>query len=826
MGAYLMSADTYGLKWPNETTQLEREMWFIKSGGLHTKKDGSTYGLGLSEHFHRMRKIIWPELDDETSGQRWHKVCRDTILSSPITVLMGPACVAGETRILNPLTGKSPTIEHLFRNGIAPTVMTLYGPEQASVPFIKGFAQLYRVKLSDGSSFLATAQHRVLTALGFRHVEDVKIGQCLFSYVIQPRGQYAKMGSGKVVDSMACCSPYPRPGGELLHRAREACQVPSPLPAGVQTYNPYYSGVGGSDQSSGIAPPASLGRGGRMSPCLSIGMAQVLSITKAGKDVYYDLTVPRAAHYFAEGAIHHNSTGKTHEPAWLFLCDWMCLPNDTCVLVSSTDMRGLRLRVWGEIVSLWERAVERFPELPGHLIDSKLAITAESVMEDGEINDRTARDFRSAIIGIPTIQGGKFVGLGKFVGIKQKRVRLIADEAAQMGGGFLSAFSNLNKNPDFRAVVIGNPNDPLDCLGRAAEPRDGWDGHMEPTKTEVWDTRFMDGKCCNLIGTDSPNNDFPEDKKPRFPYLIHKRKIDETAAFFGRESYEFYSQSVGAMKIATLSRRILTRRMCEDNNALLPHCDWQRGNRTSIGGLDAAYGGDRTVFIHAEFGMSVDGKVRLLLHPPALVPISPKSPLEPEDQIAAFVKRECEGLGITPGNFFHDSTGRGSLGTALARAWSAECNPVEFGGVPSKRPVSLDHYVTDRAKNTRRLVLCDEFYTHKIAELWFSVRYCVEAGQLRGLTPETMDEGCMREWRQEKNDKRSIETKTEMKVRLGRSPDLMDAVAIVVEGARRKGFQISKLANESPNKSRSDDYLRGVARQQREMLRAKELVPT
>jgi hypothetical protein len=599
----------YGTNWPGDATPLEIEMACIRRGGKWDSKSGAKCGLGLSHHFHRMRKIIWPELDDEDCGQRWHKLCRDIICAHPIVCLMGPASVA-----------------------------------------------------------------------------------------------------------------------------------------------------------------------------------------------------------------------KTHEAAWWVLCDWLCFPNDTCFLVSSTDMRGLRLRVWGEIASLWERAVERFPDLPGHMIDSKLAITAESVLDaDGELNDRTARDFRSAIIGIPTIQGGKFVGIGKFLGIKQKRVRLVGDELAQMGSSFLAGLSNLSKNPDFKAILIGNPNDPLDCLGRAAEPKDGWDTHMEPEKTEVWDTRFMDGKCINLIGTDSPNNDFPEDKKPRFPYLIHKRKIEETAAFFGRDSYEFYSQSVGCMKIATLSRRILTRRMCEDNEALLPSCDWEGSPRTKIAGLDAAYGGDRTVFISAEFGKAVDGKVRLLLHPPALVPISPKSPLEPEDQIAAFIKRECEGLGIPPGNVAHDSTGRGSLGTALARAWSAECNPVEFGGVPTKRPVSLDHYVMDRTTNTRRLLRCDEFYTHKIGELWFSVRYTVEAGQLRGLTTETMDEGCRREWRLEKNDKRSVETKAEMKIRLGRSPDLMDAVAIVVEMARRRGFQISKLANdEGPRKS--NEWLNLLRHQQQALLQSKQLV--
>lgn len=72
------------------------------------------------------------------------------------------------------------------------------------------------------------------------------------------------------------------------------------------------------------------------------------------------------------------------------------------------------------------------------------------------------------------VQGGKYVGLGKYAGIKQKRMRLIADEAQFMGLTFLSAFANLDKNPDFRAIVLGNPNDILDPLGKAAEPLDGW----------------------------------------------------------------------------------------------------------------------------------------------------------------------------------------------------------------------------------------------------------------------------------------------------------------------------------------------------------------
>src|SRR6185295_14856319 len=220
------------------------------------------------------------------------------------------------------------------------------------------------------------------------------------------------------------------------------------------------------------------------------------------------------------------SSGKTHEASWIYLVEYFCFPQETCVLVSSTDIRGLRLRVWGEITMLWEMATKKFDFLSGHLIDSRIAITTDSLDED---DDDVVRDMRKGIVGIPTVQNGKFIGLGKWVGIKQKRVRLIADEASMMGSTFLSAFANLNKNESFQAIVLGNPNDLLDPLGKAAEPKDGWtEEYLEAEKTKVWDTRFMNGRCVNLIGLDSPNMDFPEDQPTRYKYLISRKKIQET----------------------------------------------------------------------------------------------------------------------------------------------------------------------------------------------------------------------------------------------------------------------------------------------------------
>lgn len=510
------------------------------------------------------------------------------------------------------------------------------------------------------------------------------------------------------------------------------------------------------------------------------------------------------------------SSGKTHEAAWTKLCEYLVFPEDTLILVSSTDIRGLRLRVWGEIVSLWERARDRFPaHVSGHLIDSKLAIATDNVEEEG------ARDLRKGIIGIPCVQNGKFVGLGKYAGIKQKRIRLIGDECQFMGASFLSAFANLDKNADFRAIILGNPNDPLDQLGKAAEPRDGWGSFMEPEKTVVWETRFFNGRCVNLIGTDSPNFDYPETEPTKFPYLISREKIANTLSFFPKDSFEYQSQCVGSMKTGVLAHRVLTRDICQKFNT---HKDviWDGMKPlTRIYGLDAAYGGDRCVGGFIEFGVDIDGKVKLSVSEPHVIPIRIGTGMTPEDQIAERVRVECEQNGIPPENMFHDATGRGSLGTALARLWSAQTNPIEFGGPASERPVCLDLFIFDTEVHARRLKKCSEHYIKFVTELWFSIRYAVEADQIRNLPEDVMEELCMRKWEFFK-DKYVLEpksgtgTKPGMKERTGRSPDLADWLSICVEGARRKGFNISRLAS-SEAEAVNTQWVRDIREKQRRL---------
>lgn len=519
------------------------------------------------------------------------------------------------------------------------------------------------------------------------------------------------------------------------------------------------------------------------------------------------------------------SCGKTHEAAKWGLIEYFSAPDHTCVLVSSTDIRGLKLRVWGEICDLWQKAINRWPHLPGHILESRIAITTDE-LEDGDMASRQVRDMRKAICGIPCIQDKKYVGLAKYHGIKQTRMRLVGDELSQMSGNFLKSIANLNNNTDFQAVVCFNPNDTSDPGGQVAEPKDGWTSHMEPTKTEVWDTRFMEGRCINFVGTDSPNFDDPNQPN-RYPYLIGPRKIKELVSAFGKDSFEYYSQGVGVMKIGQLSRRVVTRDLCRKNHAL-DQPVWKDDRRIKVYGLDAAYGGDRCIGGSAEFGEDLDGKIILHIHQPRNIPLDTTD--DAENIIARAVKADCENEDIPPENMGHDSTGRGRLGTALSRIWSPMTNPIEFGGKATERPVSEDMYTTDPETRERRLIMCSEYYDRFVTELWFSVAFAIEGGQIRGLPEEVMDELCLRMWDMVRG-KKSVEPKSSnttagrmgMKERTGRSPDLGDWCSIVVEMARRKGFRIARLGNGSSYTGESFNWLTDRANGFRTMMKSKQL---
>ena len=86
------------------------------------------------------------------------------------------------------------------------------------------------------------------------------------------------------------------------------------------------------------------------------------------------------------------SSGKTHYAAKFFLTEYWAWANETTILASSTDLRGLQLRIWGEMSMLFNQAKKNHPWLAGNILESRHSISTDNLGSD------SARDLRNGII--------------------------------------------------------------------------------------------------------------------------------------------------------------------------------------------------------------------------------------------------------------------------------------------------------------------------------------------------------------------------------------------------------------------------------------------
>lgn len=523
-----------------------------------------------------------------------------------------------------------------------------------------------------------------------------------------------------------------------------------------------------------------------------------------------DLLLKNFIEHRVIGVMGPASSGKTREAADFARMVYYAFPDCTTIILTSTERETLEDRVWGEIKNQHREARKVWDGVPGHLIESKQRLVTDSRHTD----DEGGRDFRNGMVGVPTKKGGTYQGMGSFAGRKNKIVILIADEASLLPRIFVDAFANLSKNNTignssnplfgFKGIALGNPKDTTDALGVICEPSPemgGWDGGIDQTpETKTWPIRWPNGVCVQLPGTDSPNLD----GKLGIP-LITQEHIDADIAFYGKDSLQFTMMDQGMMPRGQGSRRVITRQKCLRFWAMEDPI-WANQNILKIGFLDAAYrgvGGDRCIFgeLHMGTGIDKEGKERpmLALAGTMLVPISALIDELPEDQIAKFVIPQCLQRGIPQEKLYFDSTGRGSLMSAFARHEFPHVQTVEFGGNPTERPVGSD-------MTGRMTTLCKDYYYNFVSELWYSIGLVIESGQFRGLTEDVMTELTLREWGYVgKPVKIQVEPKSDMKKKSGRSPDLADGLAVGIEGARRCGFIIQKLAK-FPQNSQSEEW--------------------
>jgi hypothetical protein len=140
---------------------------------------------------------------------------------------------------------------------------------------------------------------------------------------------------------------------------------------------------------------------------------------------------------------------------------------------------------------------------------------------------------------------------------------------------------------------------------------------------------------------------------------------------------------------------------------------------------------------------------------------------------------------VEPKRFGMDVSGDGGrVGQAIIREWLRYDENGHSIALISSMGKPTDRIAADVDKRP-----CNEVYDRIVSEYHFAVYHGFRAKVIYGVDPASSlgRELCLRRWRI-RNKKISIETKDDLKARIGYSPDESDAFSYLVEMARRNGL--------------------------------------
>jgi hypothetical protein len=451
------------------------------------------------------------------------------------------------------------------------------------------------------------------------------------------------------------------------------------------------------------------------------------------------------------------SSAKTSTMAMWGLVNWLCAPHETLVLVTTTSVREARKRLWG---SIRERYMQ-VPGLPGKLVDSMGKIVLD-ISESGEASDR------SSITLVPSSPDKEKEATAKLIGLKNKRVFLIIDEATDVTNSVFEAISNLNANPQFQCVALGNFNSQYDPFGVFSTPKDGW--NSVTVDHDEWETKT--GKCIHLDGLKTPNIEHDD----KWPFLLTSKQVKYAIDNEGENSLSFWrfirsfpapvGSEEGIYSEADFRKYDVSKEPKWTDQALY------------VAGFDPAFtnGGDRSVLAILKYGQTDESGPALALHKFHYLREDVTKPEPRNFQIAREVQRICSEVGVPPERLAIDATGAGDpFCDILAETWSPRIVRIKFGERASQLPVSITNPIKGSEK-----------YTNRVTELWFAGVEYMRSGQLKGIMADLAKEMTGRKYTTTSGGKVTIEPKRDYKLRLGRSPDLADAFFLGVDLARQK----------------------------------------
>lgn len=482
-----------------------------------------------------------------------------------------------------------------------------------------------------------------------------------------------------------------------------------------------------------------------------------------------------------EAACSHNflsvsgcaSSSKTDTFAVWAIVNWLADPLNTKVLCTSTTLRESRKRIWGSIEDYWTAMPDDIRAV-GKLVSSFGLIRLSE-------NTGYKASEKSGIELIPGEKKREKEATGKIIGIKNKRVFLIADELPELSPAIMQAvISNLTANPFCQAIGLGNPSSYYDAHGIFSTPKAGWKS-ISPEDFE-WETIY--GYAIRFDATLSPN--ILGDDDTLYPWLPTRARLEEAKKNMGEESFGFWRQWRGFFPPEGGEKTVFSDVDIVFFGADRNDVNWSEPP-TVVAGMDPGFTneGDRSVAYFGLLGEEADlGLSILLLTDYVVLKDDMTDKNTPRNfQIAQAYKSECQKRGVASRHAAVDVSGSPAFGDIVARVWAGDVYRGQFGGKSTMHRVGEDR------------AMAKDRYANRATELWFEARNYMESGQIRGVGPDLARELTARRYTTgatagSVDATVAIEPKRKMKARSGVSPDIADACLMLFDLCRtRLGFR-------------------------------------
>lgn len=456
--------------------------------------------------------------------------------------------------------------------------------------------------------------------------------------------------------------------------------------------------------------------------------------------------------------IGHERASKTYTSAHCALLDYLADPTNTLTSLATVTFEGLKLRMWSDLL----RASESCKGMPIADLLTIRSSTNELRVYPKEASREASEKYQ--IHGIAVTQSKD--AEGRIRGGHAPRRRILLDEAQNIADPIFQAVINPMSAPDAKCVLLTNPVEKISKFGEWCEPANGW-GSVSDTDLTWPLKKFKDGICLHLDGLQSPN---VKNNTTRFTGLITKENIDEIRQVHGEDSVQWWSLVRGWFPPDGLVSRVFPSTVIEKAKPALIF-DFRPEMCAT---LDPAFEHDNCVLHFGQLGKPIFGETRYAINcvESMTLKLSVSIGSDPKDyQIAHQVMRECRSRGIQPKHFIMDGTGGGrGVVAILQKEWSVDIQVVNYGGACTERPIRWDG--SQKAS---------DLYQYFVSELWFRASECAKDGLIRGLgnlDSRTEEDLYARRYIVKQGSKgmlQVVETKAEMKKRLGRSPDHGDA---------------------------------------------------